>query len=239
MLKIAICDDIKEYNKNMEKYIMRYGQENHVEVKIQSYCSGEYLLMFYHKKKYDIIFLDFEMPEMNGLEVAKKIREIDNQVSLIFCTAYFTLPNIQSGYDVEATDFLKKPVFYKKLETILSNIYHRKLTNKEEKLVIKNKDGIFTIQISDIIFIETINKNILIHTTKEKIYCYKKMYDFENILVNQRFYRCHNSYLLNLDYIDKLTDSSAILTTGHIVSVSKYKRKQLIKKIAEFLGESV
>lgn len=111
MLKVAICDDVIEYIKKIELHIEKFGKENSIEVKISSFVSGEHLMLTFVLKKYDIVFLDISMPEMNGFETAKRIREIDKNVVIVFCTSYYTIANAQQGYEVEAKDFLKKPVY--------------------------------------------------------------------------------------------------------------------------------
>lgn len=113
MLKVAICDDIKEYIKKMEIYIEQYGKENLVNIKICSYVIGDHLIQNYTKNKYDIIFLDISMPKMDGFKLAGKIRKIDRDITIIFCTSFYSILNAQKAYDVEAKDFLKKPVTYK------------------------------------------------------------------------------------------------------------------------------
>lgn len=164
MIKVALCDDIIDYNKKMESYIEKYGNENHVEVKITSYGSGSQLLLNYQKRKFDVIFLDVSMPEMDGFETAEEIRKSDTDVSIVFCTSYYTITNAGKGFEVAAEDFLSKPLLYRKVENILNKIYKKKLLNAEEKLFLKCHDGLITLQLSDIIYIQTENKLLILHT---------------------------------------------------------------------------
>lgn len=161
---MALCDDIIDYNKKMESYIEKYGNENHVEVKITSYGSGSQLLLNYQKRKFDVIFLDVSMPEMDGFETAEEIRKSDTDVSIVFCTSYYTITNAGKGFEVAAEDFLSKPLLYRKVENILNKIYKKKLLNAEEKLFLKCHDGLITLQLSDIIYIQTENKLLILHT---------------------------------------------------------------------------
>ena len=100
MIKVALCDDIIDYNKKMESYIEKYGNENHVEVKITSYGSGSQLLLNYQKRKFDVIFLDVSMPEMDGFETAEEIRKAllleNNEDGDSFYQRYYLLLD-QSG----------------------------------------------------------------------------------------------------------------------------------------------
>lgn len=239
MLKVAICDDIKEYIKNMEMYIERYAKENSVEIKISSYVSGDHLMLTYVKKKYDIIFLDISMPKMDGFEMAERVREIDQDVTIIFCTAYYTIPNAQKAYNVQANDFLKKPVIYKKIEAILDKVYKRKLVNAEEKFVLKTQEGIFSIQLSDIIYLETKNKAVVLHTTQRDYVTYQKIYEFEDKFGCRDFFRCHNSFLVNLEYVDSVRNMNITLIDDNKtnIPVSKYRKEELLKRLAEHIGQ--
>lgn len=241
MLRVAICDDIKEYIKKMELYIERYGRENSIEIKMNSYVSGKNLMLSYVEKKYDVIFLDISMPQMDGFETAKRIRKIDKHVTIIFCTSYYTITNAQQGYEVEVNDFLKKPVMYKKIESILNKVYNKKLINAEEKFILKNREGIFFIQISDIIYLEARNKAVVLHTVQRDFVSYQKIYEFEDKLGNGLFFRCHNSFLVNLEYVVALRDMYLILQDANetTIPVSKYRKKELLKYLAKHIGEQL
>lgn len=239
MLKIAICDDIKEYIKKMEIYIEKYRAENLIDVKICSYINGGRLVQTYTKKKYDIIFLDISMPKMDGFEVAGKIREMDRDVTIIFCTSFYSTVNAQRAYDVEAKDFLKKPVTYKKIVAILDKVYKRKLINAEEKFVLKIQEGVFSIQLSDIVYLETKDKAVILHTVQRDFVTYQTMQEFENKFGDDLFFRCHTSYLVNMDYIEAMRDTDLVLLDKNktIIPFSKYNRKELLKHLAKRMGE--
>lgn len=239
MLKVAICDDIKEYIKKMEIYIEQYGEENLVNIKIFSYVIGDHLIQSYTKKKYDIIFLDISMPKMDGFELAEKIRKIDRDITIIFCTSFNSILNAQKAYDVEAKDFLKKPVTYKKIATILDKVYSRKLINAEEKFILKIQEGIFSIQLSDIIYLETKDKAVVLHTVQRDFVTYQRMQEFENKLGDDLFFRCHTSFLVNLDYIETMRDTDLVLFDKNKTTIpfSKYNRKELLKHLAKRMGE--
>ena len=144
LIKVGLCDDIIDFNKKMENHIERYGEENHIEVKINSYGSGSQLLLNFQKGKFDIIFLDVSMPVLDGFETAEQIRCMDENVSIVFCTSYYTISNAGKGFKVAAEDFLAKPLLYKKVENILDKVYKRKLLRAEEKLFLKCQDGLIT-----------------------------------------------------------------------------------------------
>ena len=241
MLKVALCDDITEYNKRMESYIKRYSDENHIDVKITSYVSGSQLLLNYQKRKFDIIFLDISLPEIDGFEIAEKIRKLDQDITIIFCTSYYTISNASKGFAVEAEDFLAKPMSYKKIEKILNKAYGKKLVNAEEKLIVKCQNGIYTLQLSDIIYLETSNKTVLLHTVKGDFVCYQKIRELEERLSDKLFYRCHNCYVVNMDYIETVRGDTVVLTKGErdSIPISKYRKDGLLKALAMYVGEKL
>lgn len=149
MLKVAICDDNEDFINKMESYLRRFANENTIKLKVNHFFYGQELVMTFIRKKYDIIFLDVKMPEMDGFETAEKIRKKDDEVSLVFCSMFYSVPNVQKCIELGAKDFLKKPVSYKKVEQHLNKVYNRKLISSEEKLMLKTQDGIAALQISD------------------------------------------------------------------------------------------
>lgn len=201
MIKVGLCDDITDYNKKMENYIIRYGNENHLKVKITAYGSGSQLLLNFQKRKFDIIFLDVSMPELDGFETAERIRSIDENVVIVFCTSFYTISNAGKGFEVDAEDFLSKPLLYKKVEYLLNKVYKKKLLCAEEKLFLKCQDGLITLQLSDIIYIQVRNKLLILHTNKGEIQSSQRMRELEERLSRKLFFRCHNSYIVNLEYL--------------------------------------
>lgn len=169
MLKVAICDDNEDFTKRIEEHTEHFSHENNIDVKVSRFISGPQLMLSYFYKKYDIIFLDITMPEMDGFETAERIRKIDSNVVIIFCSSFYNLPNLQKCVQVEAKDFLGKPVLYRKIELILNKVYNKKIINAEEKLMLKTQEGIIALQISDIIYMETENKAVVIHTANRNI----------------------------------------------------------------------
>lgn len=243
LIKVGLCDDIIDFNKKMENHIERYGEENHIEVKINSYGSGSQLLLNFQKGKFDIIFLDVSMPVLDGFETAEQIRCMDENVSIVFCTSYYTISNAGKGFKVAAEDFLAKPLLYKKVENILDKVYKRKLLRVEEKLFLKCQDGLITLQISDIIYIQTRNKLLILHTISGDVESNQRMGELEKRLSKKLFFRCHNSYIVNFDYVEGFqNDNVFIKCKNHQVKeipVSKYKKEEFMRAFARYVGNQL
>ncbi len=240
MIKVGLCDDIVDFNKKMESHIEKYGKENHIGVKIISYGSGSQLLLNFQKGKFDIIFLDVSMPELDGFETAEQIRCMDENVSIVFCTSYYTISNAGKGFEVAAEDFLAKPLLYKKVENILDKVYKRKLLCAEEKLFLKCQDGLITLQISDIIYIQTRNKVLILHTIFGDVQSNQRMVELEKRLSKKLFFRCHNSYIVNFDYVEGFQNENVLVKYKNEqvreIPVSKYKKEEFMKALARYVG---
>ncbi len=229
-----------DYNKKMENHMERYGKENHIEVKFTSYGSGSQLLLNFQKRKFDIIFLDVSMPDLSGFETAKRIRNVDENVSIVFCTSYYTISNVSKGFEVDADDFLSKPLLYKKVENILNKIYKKKLLCADEKLFLKCQDGLITLQLSDIIYIHTRNKLLILYTINGEVQNNQRMSELEKRLSKRMFFRCHNSYMVNFDYVEGLKNDHVLVKCNNQqlieIPVSKYKKEEFLQAFAGYVG---
>ena len=236
MIKVGLCDDTIDYNKKMENHMERYGKENHIEVKFTSYGSGSQLLLNFQKRKFDIIFLDVSMPDLSGFETAERIRNVDENVSIVFCTSYYTISNVSKGFEVDADDFLSKPLLYKKVENILNKIYKKKLLCADEKLFLKCQDGLITLQLSDIIYIHTRNKLLILYTINGEVQNNQRMSELEKRLSKRMFFRCHNSYMVNFDYVEGLKNDHVLVKCNNQqlieIPVSKYKKEEFLQAFA-------
>lgn len=240
MIKVGLCDDTIDYNKKMENHMERYGKENHIEVKFTSYGSGSQLLLNFQKRKFDIIFLDVSMPDLSGFETAERIRNVDENVSIVFCTSYYTISNVSKGFEVDADDFLSKPLLYKKVENILNKIYKKKLLCADEKLFLKCQDGLITLQLSDIIYINTRNKLLILYTINGEVQNNQRMSELEKRLSKRMFFRCHNSYMVNFDYVEGLKNDHVLVKCNNQqlkeIPVSKYKKEEFLQAFAGYVG---
>lgn len=173
-------------------------------------------------------------------ETAERIRRMDKNVSIVFCTSYYTISNAGKGFEVAAEDFLAKPLLYRKVENILDKVYKKKLLRAEEKLFLKCQDGLITLQISDIIYIQTRNKLLILHTTSGDIQSNQRMGELEKRLSRKLFFRCHNSYIVNFDYVEGIQNDNVLIKCKSqqikAIPVSKYKKEEFMRALARYVG---
>lgn len=236
MITIVICDDEQAFINRMKDYIRRFSEETKEEFSVREFTSGQALLNIYNGG-FQIIFLDIKMPGLDGIETAKRIRQMDSNVIIIFLTSI--IKYVLAGYNVNASNYLLKPLDYRKFKVEMEKAVTKILSSKKGYITVKNDRGFFKIYLSTLKYIETYQRNTMIHTTREDIISYKKMQEHEKALEGYPFVRCHTSYIVNLQYIDNIIGNDLTLSTGEIIPISKQKKKDLMQNLAEYLGSEL
>lgn len=228
---IAICEDDIFQRKLLIDHLTNVFTYLDKSYNIKEFTSGEDLLNNY-PEKLDILFLDIQMNEVNGIDVARSIRKFDSSVEIIFTTAL--LDYVHLGYEVRAYRYLLKPLNYDDILKHTSSCIND-LMKRRDKVKIEDKSKIYMFNVDDIIYIEVIRKEIIVYT-KEDNYTFKtSMKNIENNLITRNFFRCHKSYLINLAKVTLLKDNIVVLDNKEI-PVSRYKLKQLKIELAKLLG---
>lgn len=234
MVKIAICEDSQLDREMLRKIIDALLQKKGDSCEIESFASGEELLERYRKQPFDAIFLDIMMGEMNGMEVGRQIRSLDNEVEIIFCTS--TKEFAIEAYEIHAMGYLLKPYETEQIEKVLEYFLKKHPLKKKNFLEVKSQRKSVIIPYSDIIYMESDNKVVYIHTLKQgDIKVYTKLDSLEEKVSDERFLRCHQSYFVNLDYVAGIIDIDFVLNDERRLPIRKSGRKMLIKKYEDYL----
>lgn len=236
MFNIVVCDDEKIFREKIKDYLQRYQKENEIFFCIKEFNEGRELIN-HMPEVVDILFLDIKMETINGIQVARKIRTFNEWTPIVFLTS--ATQYALEGYKVNAFDYLIKPISYEKFERVLSKIL-KKISNKNNKfLTIRSNSIWYRINISDIVFVETLKRHCVIHTMYESYISTKKLKDIENDLDKNNFFRCNSGYIVNFDYIEKIVGSDIYLSNQDIITVSRPRKKMFISKITEYWGEEM
>lgn len=236
MTTVVICDDEQSFIDKMKEYLKRYCFESKEDIFVREFTDGQALLNAYNSD-FHIIFMDIKMPELDGIETAKRIRMIDSNVVIIFITSQ--LKYVLAGYSVNAANYLIKPLNYMRFKMEMEKAVLRTASTRKGYISVKNDNGFFKVYHSSLRYIETYQRNTMIHTGKESIISYKKMQEHESDLAGYPFVRCHTSYIVNLEYIDKVLDYEITLLTGELIPISKQKKKELMQNLAVYLGSGM
>lgn len=236
ILKIALCeDDVKQLNM-LENYLHRYEMNRDIDLDIASFTSPLLLLEAYSNPcTFHVLFLDVEMPDMNGIELANKIRAIpDKNVRIIFVSNYPQY--MQCSFNVQAYHYLQKPLHYEYFENIMDRIVHDYEENNLFKLLVKTDGSELLVNIRDILYIETIKniKNGLrFHLHTSTIDTKGIMSELEASLNNYSYALSNRGCLVNLLHIRSLNRNTIILDNGEELSLSRRCERDLRKKFSK------
>lgn len=182
----------------------------------------------------DLIFLDIQMRLLDGLHTAERLRQMDENVGLIFLTT-LTQYGLE-GYKYQATNYIIKPLKYVRLKAELDRFLEHRKRDDTPSLGIANDTGKYKVPLKSIRFVETFNRNLMFHTEQKNIISYKSMKEAERELSDKGFVRCHTNYLVNLFYIKGVKKLDIELITGDHIPVSQPKRKEFMEKLTDYWG---
>jgi len=233
MIKIAICDDESKMRVELRDYTLHLVHDYVDSVNISIFENGQQLLDHY-PRDLDVLLLDIQLGDIDGISVAKKIRKFDTQVNIVFITS---LPQFAvDGYKVRAFGYLLKPLSYQDFFMELQELIGRVVDARESKLLIKSGTEQVHLTISEIIFAETQGRKLLIHTDKGNYENSSTLASLEETLAPHQFVRCHTAFLINSDRVQKIMSTSLLLTTGEVIPISKHRRTQCVQELSRYWG---
>lgn len=225
---IAMVEDSSKDANDILSHAKRFSADSEGEIEVRWFNSGGEFLSQYHHN-YDIVLMDINLSELNGMDVAKMLREIDNQVILIFVTSLAQYA--VAGYEVSAFDFIVKPVDYPTFKRKI----HRALAccpvSQNESILLSLREGIeYRITPSRIKYIEIQSHDILIHATEGNLVSYGNLKELESKLDPHVFIRCHRSYLVNLSFVTAVHGNS-ITVDGEELPLAKLKKPEFLQAL--------
>lgn len=225
-MRIAIVDDQKNWRECVEELIKKHYGENIPQ--IDQFDCGE---SFYNQEEYDVVFMDIEMKEMDGFEAAKRYKQNNKDALILFLTTHVELS--RRGYLINAFRYIDKACIVEEMEEALSSI--DELPKKDHVIVLHvvNMAEIH-IRTKDILFIETDKRNIIVHTVERDFKSNRGIEELETELKDYGFFRCHKSYLVNLERVRKIDKVFAYFTNGMKAMISTRKYPEMKERFFEY-----
>lgn len=240
MINIAICDDEEYFRDLIHELVTKYLDEVQIDYTIDIFHDGAKLCESeIDHKKYDIVFLDVNMQEMDGIETARYIRQNNTDAFIVFITAFVTYS--PEGYKVNAIRYLLKgtPNFEVSLNECMDTIFNQ-MNIKNEKIKLSFSTGEREVYIDKIVFIESKLHKLELSLYEKEVKTYSftgKLDDLTDLLEDHGFLRIHQSFLVNLKYVSQIHNYKAILVYGKDLPVPKQKYKMIKDAFIIYKGD--
>lgn len=226
--KIAAIDDNSADTQYVATLVTRWADSAGHVSHISHFPSAEAFLFQYEEERdFDILLLDIEMGEMNGVELARKVRQTNDAVQIVFITGYPDF--IAEGYEVSALHYLMKPVSYEKLQEVL-NRAAANLCKAERRLCVTYDRRTDYVPLSQILYIEAQKQYVLIHTF-DNIYRMKQSFSETLSELDEYFFQCQRSFCVNLRHVTQIKSDHALLKNGEEIPISRGMAPKLGKEI--------
>jgi DNA-binding LytR/AlgR family response regulator len=232
MQKIAIIEDNPRDLEQILGFLTHYQQEHNLTFSVISFKDPMKFLSEY-RPDYDLIFMDIELPPFNGIDIARRLRETDPVVALVFIT------NMEqcavNGYEVDALDFVVKPINYYRFSSMMGKALRSFRRRSEKEIVIRSSSKIARLPISQIFYVEIRDHLLIYHSTQGNLEAWGKLSDLEKELLDFDFVRCSSSYLVNLRHIISV-DGDTVNIAGDRLPISQRRRKTFYNDVTNYLS---
>ncbi|MCL1813227.1 MAG: LytTR family DNA-binding domain-containing protein [Treponema sp.] len=228
MLRIAICDDNIDELANMVQLIDIYRTSKNVNCEYASFPNGVELISALEKGiRYDIYCLDIIMPGFLGIDAAKEIRNFDKKARIVFFTS--SSEYALKSYSVKADNYILKPITKEKLFTVFDEILDQMPAKDEDAVIVKSKNGIQKIVISNLVFAEVFGSHVLYHLSDGRVIeCYETFSVVcDKLLKFGCFIKPHRCYLVNMRYIKTIDSKQITLKTLSPVPIAQGKATEI------------
>lgn len=231
MFKIAIVEDNDDDRNNLLSKIKKYEEEFGVKFDIVTFNNG-FNFMDKFLPIFQLVFLDINMPGINGMDAAGQIRKVDEKVAICFTTslAQYAI----KGYEVSAIDFILKPVEYSRVRNVIGKTYKGFENGNDNQILVKTSNSFSMVSLDDIEYIVADDHIIIYHTVSKEYESWDTLKNVESKLPSNRFYRLSRSVILNLDYTKGVSRSGdVVMKSGATFQIPRGKKASFIQAVSE------
>ena len=232
MLHIAVVEDDAAFLTQIKAFLTQYGREKGVELRISLFRDGSEIIDGY-RPVYDIIFLDIEMPQVNGMEAAEHIRAQDGEAVLVFITnmAQYAI----RGYSVGALDYVLKPVTYYTFSTKLDRAISMVRRRASGQVILNLPDGAVRLETRQIYYVDIQSRMLHYHTQLGEFVLRGTLQKAEEELGKYHFVRCNYWYLVNLMHVSGV-HKDKVTVAGHELEISRRNKNTFMTALTNYVG---
>lgn len=232
MIRVAIVEDEAEIREQLMGYVQRYTRQYGTAFEVKTFADGLEILEDY-RPAYDLILLDIEMKHLDGMETARRIRELDPDVMLVFITnmAQYAI----KGYAVGALDYVLKPVPYFAFSQQLQKVEEQLRRRTRHYLAVPVEGGLRRLDTSRIYYIESEGHRVHFYTEEGDFASPGALKALEEKLADRPFARCNSGYLVNLAQVQAVQQNT-VEVGPYELQVSRPKRKSFLAALTDYIG---
>lgn len=231
MIKIAIVDDQEDCLKENDEIISSLLSDVKISFVTYKYRNG-YAFLEHLNENFDLVFMDIEMDYKNGIEIAKKIRETDDKMVIIFITSFAKYA--VDGYQVNAFDYILKPITKQGLALKINRMLDEVKKKAEKKIKIESKEYTYYVPLSKISYIESMGHFLMYHTEYGNFEERKTFKEMEEQLKDDDFASCNRCYLVNMNNIVSIDKDTCYLAKDQL-KISRSKKSEFLKTFDSFI----
>ena len=236
-MNIAICDDDLKLTGRLKTDIQMFFKNIKDNVDVSVFMNGTDLI----KNKqihYDLILLDIDMPHISGFEVAKILREINENIIIIFISSYDKY--VFDSFEYNPFRYIRKNIIKEELNIALTSAYAFSKKREKRYIVIQSDDGDCRVEKSEICYFEIVKRKLFIHLTDNKVISmWKTIKDFINEIDDDNFVKIHSGCAVNMKYIKEYTNNDVTLDNGEKLLTSRAGIKNVKDELTRYWGENV
>lgn len=232
MIRIAIAEDDKNEMQVLRSHLERCSKERGFLYTADCFTDGDAIVENVGGG-YDIIFLDIEMPLMDGMDAAEQIRAADKDVTIIFVTHN---PNYAiRGYKVQALDYILKPVSYSSFDEVMERALKMRRESGSRYIKVRVRSGTVKLDVSEIRYVDVFDHYVCYHTPEGDIKSKTTMREVMKELEGEDFFQCNKAYLVNLAHVDGISGND-LLIAGEKIPVSRARKKAFMEAMNQYLA---
>jgi DNA-binding LytR/AlgR family response regulator len=233
IVRVGVVEDDPHSREQAVAHLNRYEADRGVRFDVSVFDDGAGLVTGY-RPEYDVLLLDIEMERVSGMAAARRVRELDDDVVIVFIT---NSPRYAvGGYEVQALSYLLKPVAYPAFAQEMDRVLAQ-LARRERRTLLFQADGAHhRVDLADIVYLETAGHRVLIHTHTATHSVVSSLKALEAELDGAAFQRCNSGYLVNLAHVTGVEQSECRLRDGTVLPISRPKRKAFLAALAAHIG---